>query len=194
MKISQINNVNYNSKMVNTKSNITRKNTEEQPSFKAHLKVASSAERAISGSLSKFREVCYLFGKKLEAETLHSGDIVHLRAITGTPKKIASGFHTVTPGHWENRGGYGGYKFVRDTVHSGQYGEIVTPAPASYATSYSSENLEVAINDSKTGFYYNDDCSEEQIAEDLLNAYKHVRYKEHYENPDLIDRIKNMLQ
>lgn len=178
MKVSAIN----NSAMQNKTNSV---------SSKAHLKVLCSAESAIKGDIGKFREVCYLLSKKLSAETKHPGDVVILRAITGKAKNIQTGSYTVIPGHWENRGGYGGNVFVRDTIRSGQYGEIVTPAPTYQSPSYSSENLELAINESKCGFYYNDDHSKEQIAEDLFNAYKHVRYVEHYENPNIIDRFKN---
>lgn len=155
MKISPISVMNYNTKSPNVKRNNDSEEipTETQPNFKAHLKVSSTAEEAIKGSLSKFREACYLLGQKLEAETLHKSDVVWITRIYRSAKSVPTG-------------------------------ELKT----------SKENLEIAINDSSTGFYYNDTRSTEQIAEDMFNAYKHVRYVEHYENPGIIDSIKNWFQ
>lgn len=183
MKIMQISAVSSNSKFLSSKRNDNEEIAKtNQATFRACLKVASNAEGAIEGSLRKFREVCNILKQKLGAETLFPNDKVILRKITGEAKQIGTGRGTYgsTPGHWENRGGYGGNVFVRDTVKYGQYGEFERPAPAPYYPEYHNENLEIAINKSKTGFYYNDERSEEQIAEDLFNAYKHVRYLEHY--------------
>ena len=184
IKIMQIGVVSSNSKILSSKRNDNEKIAKtNRTNFRAHLKVASNAEGAIEGSLRKFREVCNILKQKLDAETLFPNDKVILRKITGESKQIGTGRGTYgsTPGHWENRGGYGGNVFVRDTVKKcGPYGEFEEPVPAPYYPEYRNENLEIAINKSKTGFYYNDERSEEQIAEDLFNAYKHVRYLEHY--------------
>jgi len=41
-------------------------------------------------------------------------------------------------------------------------------------------NLKVAINEYSSNFYYNPRRYNSQIAEDLYNTYKHVRYMCHY--------------
>lgn len=155
MRISPIGVMNYNTKRVSVKRNNDSGEipTETQPNFKAHLKVSSTAEGAIKGSLSKFREACYLLGQKLESETLHRSDVVWITQIYRNAESIPTG----------------GLKTAK-------------------------ENLEISINDSRTGFYYNEDRSTEQIAEDMFNAYKHVRYVEHYKDPGIIDSIINWLQ
>ena len=91
-------------------------------------------------------------------------------------------------GSWQHVNGAYGQTFVPETTTYSN-GEPV------YATEYTydfkPENLELSIKNSSTGFYYNDSRSKEQIAEDLFNAYKHVRYLAHYKNPGIIDKIKN---
>lgn len=187
MKITQINAINYSQQKLSARKNNENEppktETQTQPSFKANLRVLSCAESVIKGDVKKFREACYLFAQKLQKETLQPFDTVILRKITGTPKQIQDGGgYWKSPGHWENRGGYGGNHFVPDKIKYGQYGELERNADPYYVATTSSENLEICINTSKTGFFYNDNHSADQISDDMINAYKHVRYLEHYAN------------
>ena len=45
---------------------------------------------------------------------------------------------------------------------------------------YEKPQFEVRIQDKVTGFYFNTRRTISQIAEDMYNAYKHVRYLKHY--------------
>ena len=149
----------------------------KNPNFNATLRVNSNIYDVLSSNSSKLKNVIESFRQKLAADPINTADVVELRKITGEAKNILVGRHSYIPGHWQNG------VFIRDQIRGSSpylYMGGYHDAPARTICDFKREDLEIAINNSKSGFCYNDNRSEEQIAEDMYNTYKHVRYLEHY--------------
>lgn len=124
----------------------------KSPTFKAKLVVANDAYCAVKSTKNKFERAVEHFRHKLALDTINPEDTVILRKLVGKAKE----------------------------VYTGGVGNMSKNAGSATVSAWEKENLEIAINNSRTGFYYNDYRSEEAIGEDMYNAYKHVRYLEHY--------------
>ena len=170
MKISAINPANKNS-----------------TNFKASLVVIPDVYKIAEEitSLKKFDEVISGFRHKLAIDPLNASDVVILGPLTEAPKEVCTGTGIELNGHYESNG-YGGQTYVPNVTNYGYSRTVHSPSTVHYM---SDENMEVAINKSRSGFLYNDDRYASQIAEDLYNTYKHVRYLEHYKAID--DAKKN---
>ena len=142
--------------------------------FNAMLRVKDCALAASKAMPEKFQYVVALLRKKLSADPLNASDVVELRALKGIGNEIPTG-ETYQKGSWVGDG-YG--KVFKPEVKRTGYGCGNCEPVYGYVTN--TENLELGINKSKCGFYFNDKHTAEQISEDLYNAYKHVRYLEHY--------------
>lgn len=159
-----------------------RQTNQATPNFKATLRVSQRLYNFIGNitSFSKFEEVIFDLRKRLSADPLNASDVVDLRPLTAEAKKVCTGSYYVPNGHWENCG-YAG-KFVPDVIER-PYSAPLVLSPYT-AHTMEKENMEIAINLSRSGFLYNDERSAKQISEDMYNTYKHVRYLEHYKAID----------
>ena len=174
MKVSSINGFGYGLNHKKAEQPIESKN----PAFKAKLVLASDAYLAVNSSKSKFERAVEHFRHKLSLDTLNPEDTVILRKLVGKAKEVCTGSSMHTPGKWVQQGRLSYFK--PDKIQSGYGGSVLRDADPVPVSTWEKENLEIAINNSKTGFYYNDARPEETLGEDMYNAYKHVRYLEHY--------------
>lgn len=140
--------------------------------FKARLLVQSSANNV---GLKKFGECRWIwneiiesFKQKLRNDPIKPHDLVVLRAL---PWEKAKSVYTGEVEEYEQQ------YYIHDGHGSGQHIKYKAKRPR-----YRYEDLEVSINNSKEGFMLNTNNSAEEIAEDLYNTYKRVRYKEHFDN------------
>lgn len=146
--------------------------------FNATLRVKNCALAASKAIPEKFQYVVALLRKKLSADPLNASDVVELRALKGIGEQIPIG-GSYQKGRWKDTGGYGGRVFEPELRQVSSSYAGVTYEPV-YVPNTATENLELGINRSKCGFYFNNERTAEEISEDLYNAYKHVRYLEHY--------------
>lgn len=166
MKILPINVQSSNSKHTKLSSD----NNKSQ-AFKARLLVQNSANNV---GLKKFGECRWIwneiiesFKKKLRNDPIKPNDLGVLRAL---PREKAKSVYT---GKVQTReSGYYQYGIGG----SATWIPITKQEPV-----YESEDLEVSINKSREGFMLNTNDSAEEIADDLYNTYKRVRYKEHFD-------------
>ncbi len=138
-------------------------------SFKASLKVHESAKNRALSKMPAWHwdEIVKILKDKLKKDPIKPYDKVILKEIPLDERK------SVYIGGVEE---YEQQYYMHDGHGSGQNIKYKAKRPR-----YRYEDLQVSINNSKEGFYINTNHSFYQIAEDLYNTYKRVRYKEHFE-------------
>lgn len=138
--------------------------------FKARLLVHNSARKVGLRKLDRFQwdEMIALFKDKLRKDPVKPNDLVQLRAFPSN--KIPGSVYTGKSKRVEFM--YSSYS----TERRENYQMAVREEPINNL-----EDLELSINNSSSGFMLNTDRTIYDIAEDLYNTYKRVRYKEHFD-------------
>lgn len=145
-------------------------NKQEQ-SFRARLLVHSSAKKVGLAKLESryvWDEIVDLFKRKLRNDPVKPNDLVELKGFPSN--KRAKSIYTGKERAREFE--YPSY----DAAGCGHYRKGITREAI-----FEDEDLEVCINKSSEGFMLNANNSAEEVADDLYNTYKRVRYKEHFD-------------
>ena len=169
---TKINTNNYSQKST-AKSYLQNENL----SFKASLNVDSKVYSVCKGSIGRapvLKEAIQKFKNMLSAETTFASDKVNLFEC---PFDLAqrTGNIKIAP-----------KKSIGIHRRSDESYSTIRPyniEPIEYTTYTTEEraNLGMSLNDkAEIGFYYDDRRSVDELANDLFNTYKHLRYQSHY--------------
>lgn len=150
---------------------LTTETNNSGQSFRARLLVYTSAKQVGLKKLNSryaWDEIIDLFKGKLRNDPVKPNDLVELRAFPAN-KRAKSVY---TGKEREREYSYSTY----DAAGCGHVRKAITRDAV-----YEDEDLELRIKKSSEGFMLNADNSTEEIADDLYNTYKRVRYKEHFD-------------